>query len=698
MTSEEFDGLFGRPPRRGGQPITQSDMDIAASVQRVTEEIMLRQARHVHAQTGMKHLCLAGGVALNCVANGRILREGPFEAIWIQPAAGDAGGALGAAQYIWHQLLDNPRRAEAGDSQRGSLVGAQYGDPRIEEFLRSMAAIYRRVDDEEALCGQIAAAIGQGKVIGWYQGRMEFGPRALGSRSILGDARDPNMQKIINRKVKFREGFRPFAPIVLAEHAHEYFELAPGQESPYMLLVAPVRNEKRSAIPPELRDAAGIDKLQQERSVIPAVTHVDYSARVQTVDSERHGLLRRLMERFYEQTGCPVMINTSFNLGWDPIVCTPRDAYDAFMACDMDILVMGHYVVHKADQPATVTDVRDGATDEVFAGKLASPCVAGGATELMRRGDRLVCAETGHEFAVTDKIPRLFWPHEQYDDPRDVTETVKAFYEQTPFPNYDDHDSVRSLIEKSRAGLYARRLDETIPYNTDVLEVGCGTGQLANFLGISWRRVIGADMCLNSLRLGEAFRREHGLTRVRFMQMNLFRPALRPARFDVVLCNGVLHTMSDPYGGFRALAPLLKPGGYFVLGLYNRYGRLATDLRRHLLRAMPGNARWIDPILRQSGLSADKRRAWFADQYRHPHETKHTFDEILRWFDQTGIEFVRGIPAMRPDDNSLEGKSLFEPQPRGTALDRMVAQASEIIAPGQAEGGFFIMIGRKPAR
>ncbi|WP_165741824.1 carbamoyltransferase N-terminal domain-containing protein [Candidatus Thiosymbion oneisti] len=697
MTTRKFEGLFGRPPRRGGQPITRSDMDIAASIQRVTEEIMLRQARHVQAQTGMKRLCLAGGVALNCVGNGRLLREGPFEAIWVQPAAGDAGGALGVAQYIWYQLLDNPRRAEAGDSQRGSLLGPQYGDRQIAGFLRSVAAIYQRVDDDEALCGQVAAALEQGQVVGWYQGRMEFGPRALGSRSILGDARDPAMQETINRKVKFREGFRPFAPIVLAEHAHKYFELEPGQASPYMLLTAPVRADKRLGLPPEPQDPAGTAELQRQRSVIPAVTHVDYSARVQTVDPRRHGLLRRLLERFNAQTGCPVLVNTSFNLGWDPIVCTPQDAYRMFMACDIDLLAMGHYVLRKAEQPATVTAVRAGTTDEVFEDKLASPCVAGGTAALMRRGDRLICAETGHEFAVTDQIPQLFWPHEQYGDSRDRTEIVKAFYEQTPFPNYDDQDSVRALIEKARAGRYARRLDETIPYNAEVLEIGCGTGQLTNFLGSSCRRVIGTDMCLNSLRLGEAFRREQGLVRVRFMQMNLFRPALRPARFDVVLCNGVLHHTSDPYRGLMALVPLLKPGGHLVLGLYNRYGRLATDLRRHLLRRLPGSARWIDPILRRGGVSAAKRQAWFADQYLHPHESKHTCGEVLRWFEQTGLELVRGIPALRPDDDGLAGESLFEPQPRGTALERLVVQASQIIAPGQAEGGFFTMIGRKPS-
>jgi len=333
---------------------------------------------------------------------------------------------------------------------------------------------------------------------------MEFGPRALGSRSILGDARDPAMQKTINTKVKFREGFRLFAPIVLAEHAHEYFELEPGQESPYMLLTSPVRADKRLELSPEPRDSADTNRLQQKRSVIPAVIHVDYSARVQPVDPHRHGLLHKLLERFHAQTDCPVLVNTSFNLDWDPIVCTPQDSYRMFMACDIDLLAMGHYVLRKAEQPATVTAVHDGTTDDVFEGKLASPCVTGGTAGLIRRDDRLICAKTGYEFAVTDNIPQLFWPHEQHDDGRNLTEIVKAFYERTPFPNYDDHDSVRFLIEKFRGGRYTHRSGRDDPYDAAVLEVGCGTGQLTNFLGISCRWVIGADMCLNSLRLGEA--------------------------------------------------------------------------------------------------------------------------------------------------------------------------------------------------
>ncbi|HEU4366101.1 MAG TPA: methyltransferase domain-containing protein [Candidatus Krumholzibacteria bacterium] len=348
----------------------------------------------------------------------------------------------------------------------------------------------------------------------------------------------------------------------------------------------------------------------------------------------------------------------------------------------------------KARQPATVAAGDGAPSPQVIEGTLVSPCCG---AELERRDDAMVCERCRHAFPVTDGIPELFWPHEGIDDPRDVTGIVRAFYEETPFPNYDDHDSVASLIEKSRRGGYARRLDEAIPYNSSVLEVGCGTGQLTNYLGISCRRVIGSDLCMNSLRLGEAFRREHGLARVHFVQMNLFRPVFKPGQFDVVLCNGVLHHTADPQAGFLHLVPLLKPGGYFVLGLYNRYGRLLSDTRRRLFQLTGGRGRWIDPILRGGGMSAGKRRAWFADQYRHPHESKHTFGEALDWFDAAGLEFVRGVPAMRCEDDGLEGGSLFESQPRGTTLDRFLVQAAEIVAPGQREGGFFVMIGRKPA-
>ena len=349
MTSPRFAGLFGGPPRRPEAPLTEREFDLAASVQQVTEEIYLRMARHLHAQTGMSNLCLAGGVALNCVGNGRLLREGPFERIWIQPAAGDAGGALGAALFVWHQLLENPRPTPAPDGQRGSLLGPDISMAETEETLRAASAVYRRAADEAALCEETARLIAAGKVVGWVQGRMEYGPRSLGARSILGDARRADMQTVMNVKIKFRESFRPFAPIVLAEHATDYFALPPGTDSPYMLLVAPVRPGHRRATPAA---ATGVARVREIRSDIPAVTHVDYSARIQTVDTERNPRLRRLLEAFHRQTGCPVMINTSFNVRSEPIVCTPADAYRCFMATDMDALVVGDFILRKEDQPA----------------------------------------------------------------------------------------------------------------------------------------------------------------------------------------------------------------------------------------------------------------------------------------------------------------------------------------------------------
>jgi carbamoyltransferase len=352
MTSKKFDGLFGGPPRPPESPLTEREMDLAASIQVVTEEVMLKMAHHVHAETGLKNLCLAGGVALNCVGNGKILREGPFENLWIQPAAGDAGGALGVALFIWHQLLNNPRTVQPRDSQHGSLLGPAFSDDQVEQFLKSIGAKYRRYPDDEALCTEVAGLIGSDKVVGWVQGRMEFGPRALGSRSILGDARSPRMQSVMNVKIKFRESFRPFAPSVMEEHVDDYFQMRPREQSPYMLLVAPVADSRRTDSTSEMAGKTGIDKLKVLRSEIPAVTHVDYSARVQTVDADRHGRYHHLLRKFREQTGCPVVINTSFNVRGEPIVCTPQDAYRCFLSTNMDALVLERCVLLKEDQPA----------------------------------------------------------------------------------------------------------------------------------------------------------------------------------------------------------------------------------------------------------------------------------------------------------------------------------------------------------
>jgi carbamoyltransferase len=356
MTSAKFHKLFDGLPRPPESRITQREMDLAASVQEVTEEIMLRMARHVHAETGMKHLVLAGGVALNCVGNGLILRDGPFEDLWIQPAAGDAGGALGTALFIWHQLLDHPRHPSAKDSQHGSLLGPEFSDEQIEEVLEQTNAVYATCASDEELCDEVADLIANGNVVGWFQGRMEFGPRALGARSILGDARSQTMQSVMNLKIKFRESFRPFAPIVLQEYVDKYFEMRPGQESPYMLLVAPVREEIREEMDADYKVAFGIEKLNYKRSSIPAVTHVDYSARIQTVDAERNPLLYLLMTRFHWKTGCPVMINTSFNVRSEPIVCTPEDAFRCFLLTDMDVLVMGRHVLRKERQTRQVSE------------------------------------------------------------------------------------------------------------------------------------------------------------------------------------------------------------------------------------------------------------------------------------------------------------------------------------------------------
>jgi carbamoyltransferase len=352
MTGPKFDRLFGGPPRKPESALTQREMDIAASIQAVTDEIMRRMARHVARQTGMANLVLAGGVALNCVANSLILRERIFDRVWIQPAAGDAGGALGAALFVWHQLLDEPRHVDGvHDAQKGSMLGPAYSDTVIRQALDRAGAPYRYYNDEEQLLDTIAEQIAAGKVIGYVDGRMEFGPRALGSRSIIGDARSTDMQSTMNLKIKFRESFRPFAPSVLREFAHEWFTMGTDQESPYMLLVAPVRPDRRVAT--NTNNAATVSDLDGllriRRSEVPAVTHVDFSARVQTVD-ERHGRFYRLLRRFHERTGCPVIINTSFNVRGEPIVCSPEHAYRCFRATNMDALVLGNFVLLKEAQ------------------------------------------------------------------------------------------------------------------------------------------------------------------------------------------------------------------------------------------------------------------------------------------------------------------------------------------------------------
>jgi carbamoyltransferase len=350
MTNGAFDRLFGGPPRVPETALTQREMDLARSVQDVCEEVMLRMARTARQRTGLENLCLAGGVALNCVGNGRLLREGPFRRIWVQPAAGDAGGALGVAQMIAHRHYGAPRPSNRGaDGMKGAYLGPAFDECEIQQFLETTGAPYRRVD-EGILGGEVARLLAKEKVVGWFDGRMEFGPRALGARSILGDPRSPRMQAQMNLKIKFREGFRPFAPSVLRERVADYFEL--NTDSPYMSLVAPVRADRRIPLTTEQHRLWGIEKLNVPRSDVPAITHIDYSARIQTVTRESNRGYYDLIKAFEAETGCAVVINTSFNVRGEPIVCTPADAYRCFMRTDIDHLVLGSFLLDKTAQPA----------------------------------------------------------------------------------------------------------------------------------------------------------------------------------------------------------------------------------------------------------------------------------------------------------------------------------------------------------
>ena len=349
MTSDKFHRLFGGPPRKSESLLTQRDMDLAASVQKAVEDIMLKVAHHAYDVTGLRHLCMAGGVALNCVGNGRILRETPFNKVWIQPAAGDAGGALGGALFTWYQIMDKSRKTTEKDSQKGSFIGPSFSGSKINDFLQRSKGKFTECADDDLLAQTIAELLNEGKVIGHFTGRMEFGPRALGNRSIIGDPRNPEMQTKMNLKIKFRESFRPFAPSCLIENSDEFFEL--DQESPYMLLVAPIKENRRIKMNEEQEKLFGPDKLKQLRSDVPAITHIDYSARIQTVDAETSPRFYKIIKAFQKLTGYPLVVNTSFNIRGEPIVGTPQDAYRCFMFTDIDVLVLENFICFKEEQP-----------------------------------------------------------------------------------------------------------------------------------------------------------------------------------------------------------------------------------------------------------------------------------------------------------------------------------------------------------
>lgn len=696
MTNNRFDALFGGPSRKPESRLNRRYMDVARSIQVVTEEIMCRMARHLQRETGMKKLCMAGGVALNCVANGRMLREGIFEDIWVQPAAGDAGGALGAALMVWHQYLGRPRPVDGvHDSQQASHLGPRFDNDEIRRFLKSRNIVFEELGDEE-LTDKVADFLTEEKVIGWFQGRMEFGPRALGARSIIGDARSRTMQEVMNLKIKFRESFRPFAPCVLREQVDHWFGMRPNEDSPYMLFVAPVLDKHRAALSEAEQERMHTDddllrRVRIARSTVPAITHVDYSARVQTVD-ERHGRFRQCLMKFYEKTGCPVIVNTSFNLSWEPIICTPQEAYNTFMQSEMDVLVLENFVLQKYEQPAGFQAWADeGTVKPALDCPFADP----------RTGDPLVVTPkgavnpvTGTRYEVEDGIPRLFLPTEDKElDGSNVTDLVRKFYEQTPFPNYENMDNVRALLEKAGRGLFARLLNEQIPFDARVVEIGCGTGQLTNFLAIAHRSVLGTDMCGNSLALAHGFATKHGIDRAAFAQMNLFRPGLRDGFFDFVISNGVLHHTNDARRAFARISRLAKPGGHVLVGLYSAYSRQLHYARRALFRLTGVTSRVLDPHFGRVS-AVGKREAWFQDQYCHPHESCHTLDEVLNWLEENHLEFVNAIPKPAGGPELTPDERMFEPKNRGTAVSRMWSQLRSLSS-GYREGGFFIVIARR---
>lgn len=716
--SQKFVDLFGPPrqpeasffTRTTGHDIqgqekeaeqNQYYADVAASIQLLTEEAILKMARQLHRQTGSRNLVMAGGVALNSVANGRLMRETPFEQVYIQPNAGDAGGALGAALYVWHTLLGNPRRF----IMEHAYYGESFHDRQVQRFLREQGVAYDYFEDDNDLVNRVVEGMAQGQVVGVARDRFEWGPRALGNRSILADPRRAEMKEIVNTKIKFREPFRPFAPVVTEEDAPRYFDLqkAAGQyPQRFMLMVSPVRPDREAEI--------------------PAVSHMG-TGRLQTVRREWNPFYYDLVYRFGQTTGTPVLLNTSFNLRSEPIVATPADAFNTFIKSDIDLLVLGRYLVSKSadgqlsrlhpsaavpkalqvKEAKVAAQTAEKAQSQLlstalfpYVDRLICPACRGPLMPLNGTGETLTCGQCHRRFTSENGIPLLYWPTEQ-TDLDNVTDLVKAFYEVNPFPGYEGLDTVQRLVDKAQRSIFAKLLDDQIPQDASVLEVGCGTGQMSNFLAWQGRTVFGVDLCLNSLKLGQRFSLTNMLDTVHFAQMNLFKPIFPEQSFDFVLSNGVLHHTHNPKAAFQSIARLVKPGGYLIVGLYNKYSRIWTDVRRVIFNLSGNRFQFLDPHLARTDLDVEKKRIWFYDQYKHPQEWKHTLDEALGWFDEAGFEFINAIPKPDPFTGISEFEALFAPYPRRSRLEHVLAQVQSAFTGGD-EGGLFIVIGQKKVR
>ena len=653
MTNNNFNILFRHKPRDPQtEKINQFHMDLAASIQKVVEEILLKIIKNLFNEYKIPNLCLAGGVALNCVANGKILKEKLFENIWIQPAAGDAGGSLGAALLYWHNVLGNKKKNNI-DTMQCTYLGPEYSNDEIKNTLLKIGAKFVSLEKNELLDLTTNHLI-SGSAIGWFQGKMEFGPRALGGRSILSDPRSSVMQKKLNLKIKFRESFRPFAPSVLLEDLNDWFDMT--TESPYMLMVAEVKKDKLIKISKEEKLLKGIDKLNISRSQIPAVTHVDNTARIQTV-TRKNGLYYELIKRFKEKTKCPLIVNTSFNIRGEPPVNSPIDAYRCFMTTDLDLLIIGNCVLEKKDQ----------IDQDLFFWK-----------KIFKK-----------KFTINDNIVRF-----SIDD--QSAKKIVNFYTESPFPNYKKNEDKSSIIYKGEKNFLTKEFKKFIGFDKNVLEVGCGTGQLSLYFAIgNNNRIFALDPTLASIKLGKEFSVKNNINNIKFINADIFDDVFNEKIFDFIWTNGVLHHTKNPTLAFDIISKYLKKNGYILVGLYNKYGRLRTIFRKFLYKLFGKNiVMYLDPILRniKKG-NEDQIKSWIKDQYENPVESLHSLDEVLRWFEKNNIEFISSIPACVIDNDTNE--NIFKKTSTGSFFSRILSQVSMIFNNLGTDGGLFVVIGKQ---
>ncbi len=682
VNDEKWEALFGFPARKTDDDLKEEYMDLALAAQEVTEEVMLRLARTAKKLTGSRNLVMAGGVALNCVANAKIRDAGIFDHVWVQPAAGDAGGALGSALIAHYLTFDGRRTIDKHDSMSGSYFGPSYEDADTVRILQRFGAHFTAHKDVGEVYAQTAQLLADGNIVGWMQGRMEWGPRALGNRSVLADARSPVMQKKLNLDIKYREGFRPFAPAVLEEDATEYFDMK--GTSPYMLFTVPVKKSRRL---PGKTDGSLTERLNALRSDIPAVTHLDYSARVQTVSKQTNERFWSLLQEFKKLTGYGVVVNTSFNVRDEPIVMTPEDAYRCFMMTEMDALVIGNVVLLKKDQLAVGTKQGDGLIPEPLLKHLKTPRDLGGAS--VTRSDGAFHAK-GKRLSDQDGVPSLLTGIDSEEkDP--VTGKIKAFYEENPFPNYDGVQNFGDLVVRGEKNPFAKGLLESIGFNKLVLECGCGTGQLSHFLSLNNNHVLGIDLSLSSLKLAIDHKIKNAVPRVGFVQMNIFDLGIEDNSFDVVISSGVLHHTKDARKAFAEIVKKAKPGGLIVVGLYNSYARIPTWIRSKLIRVFGTK---IDYVVRNRIRDARKADIWVKDQYYNPHETWHSIGEVMEWFDENKVSYLNAYPSIMGTDGSKTGEDLFKRTLPGSSVARAATQISWLSSIAN-EGALFIVTGRK---